>query len=156
MLFYFFYFQDVGVKTLQLLDSQFQWDNLQKSQFYKVSKPRLESIFNWSLENSDICILLGTKCWKASKTKLLLVSQDFLPAYIGIILLFVYIFIHLIKFMNSKQYLNFSIYSSFSTIFSFYNINQAILHWKIGNWVFSCPLKAYMKGSEIRPRGYVP
>jgi hypothetical protein len=31
------YFDDVGVKTLQLLDSQFQWDNLQKSQFYKVS-----------------------------------------------------------------------------------------------------------------------
>jgi hypothetical protein len=31
------YFEDVGVKTLQLLDSQFQWDNLQKSQFYKVS-----------------------------------------------------------------------------------------------------------------------
>jgi len=29
------FFQDVGVKTLQLLDSQFQWDNLQKSQFYK-------------------------------------------------------------------------------------------------------------------------
>ena len=24
------------MKTLQLLDSQFQWDNLQKSQFYKV------------------------------------------------------------------------------------------------------------------------
>lgn len=30
------YFDDVGVKTLNNLDSQFQWDNLQKSQFYKV------------------------------------------------------------------------------------------------------------------------
>ena len=29
------YFDDVGVKTLANLDSQFQWDNLQKSQFYK-------------------------------------------------------------------------------------------------------------------------
>ena len=30
------YFEDFGVKTLTNLDSQFQWDNLQKSQFYKV------------------------------------------------------------------------------------------------------------------------
>ena len=30
------YFDDFGVKTLTNLDSQFQWDNLQKSQFYKV------------------------------------------------------------------------------------------------------------------------
>ncbi|XP_065353712.1 SCY1-like protein 2 [Cloeon dipterum] len=29
------YFQDVTVKTLNYLDSLFQWDNLQKSQFYK-------------------------------------------------------------------------------------------------------------------------
>lgn len=29
------YFQEVGVKTLNYLDSLFQWDNLQKSQFYK-------------------------------------------------------------------------------------------------------------------------
>ncbi len=29
------YFQDIGVQTLQKLDSQFQLDNLQKSQFYK-------------------------------------------------------------------------------------------------------------------------
>lgn len=29
------FFDDVGVKTLSNLDSQFQWDNLQKSQFYK-------------------------------------------------------------------------------------------------------------------------
>lgn len=29
------YFDDVGVKTLNNLDSQFQWDNVQKSQFYK-------------------------------------------------------------------------------------------------------------------------
>jgi len=29
------YFDDFGVKTLASLDSQFQWDNLQKSQFYK-------------------------------------------------------------------------------------------------------------------------
>ncbi len=29
------YFDDVGVRTLNNLDSQFQWDNLQKSQFYK-------------------------------------------------------------------------------------------------------------------------
>ncbi|GFS29674.1 SCY1-like protein 2 [Trichonephila inaurata madagascariensis] len=28
-------FEDVGVKTLQYLDSLYQWDNLQKSQFYK-------------------------------------------------------------------------------------------------------------------------
>ena len=33
------YFDDIGVKTLNNLDTQFQWDNLQKSQFYKV-KPR--------------------------------------------------------------------------------------------------------------------
>ena len=30
------YFDDIGVKTLNNLDTQFQWDNLQKSQFYKV------------------------------------------------------------------------------------------------------------------------
>ncbi|KAG8237744.1 hypothetical protein J437_LFUL014287 [Ladona fulva] len=29
------YFEDVGIKTLNYLDSSFQWDNLQKSQFYK-------------------------------------------------------------------------------------------------------------------------
>merc|ERR1719422_2699451 len=29
------FFDDFGVKTLTNLDSQFQWDNLQKSQFYK-------------------------------------------------------------------------------------------------------------------------
>ncbi|ENN80869.1 hypothetical protein YQE_02716, partial [Dendroctonus ponderosae] len=29
------YFDDVGVKTLTYLDSLLQWDNLQKSQFYK-------------------------------------------------------------------------------------------------------------------------
>ena len=29
------YFEDFGVKTLTNLDAQFQWDNLQKSQFYK-------------------------------------------------------------------------------------------------------------------------
>ncbi|XP_033167854.1 SCY1-like protein 2 [Drosophila mauritiana] len=29
------YFQDVGVKTLSYLDSLYQWDNLQKSKFYK-------------------------------------------------------------------------------------------------------------------------
>ena len=30
------HFQDVGVAALTNLDQQFQWDNLQKSQFYKV------------------------------------------------------------------------------------------------------------------------
>ena len=29
------YFDDVGARTLANLDAQFQWDNLQKSQFYK-------------------------------------------------------------------------------------------------------------------------
>lgn len=29
------YFADVSVKTLNYLDKLFQWDNLQKSQFYK-------------------------------------------------------------------------------------------------------------------------
>ena len=29
------YFMDIGVKTLNYLDKIFQWDNLQKSQFYK-------------------------------------------------------------------------------------------------------------------------
>lgn len=29
------FFEDIGAKTLQYLDSLFQWDNLQKSQFYK-------------------------------------------------------------------------------------------------------------------------
>jgi hypothetical protein len=39
------YFEDVGVKTLQLLDSQFQWDNLQKSQFYKVAILFCKTVF---------------------------------------------------------------------------------------------------------------
>lgn len=29
------YFDDIGVKTLNYLDSIFQWDNLEKSKFYK-------------------------------------------------------------------------------------------------------------------------
>ena len=29
------YFQDIGVKTLSYLDSMYQWDNVQKTQFYK-------------------------------------------------------------------------------------------------------------------------
>lgn len=29
------YFMDIGVRTLNYLDKLFQWDNLQKSQFYK-------------------------------------------------------------------------------------------------------------------------
>ena len=33
------FFDDIGVKTLNNLDSQFQWDNLQKSQFYKGIYP---------------------------------------------------------------------------------------------------------------------
>jgi SCY1-like protein 2 len=29
------YFQDIGVKTLSYLDAMYQWDNVQKTQFYK-------------------------------------------------------------------------------------------------------------------------
>lgn len=35
MLFQIPYFDDIGIKTLTYLDSLLQWDNLQKSQFYK-------------------------------------------------------------------------------------------------------------------------
>ncbi|UYV68367.1 SCYL2, partial [Cordylochernes scorpioides] len=56
------YFDDLGVKTLQYLDSLYQWDNLQKSQFFKglpqviIQTPKILLIFMQKME------LLLTKC----------------------------------------------------------------------------------------------